>query len=313
MTERIANHIVAGVDGSSRAAEAAAFAVYLARALGGRVTLAAGYVHDPVHPGGRREASERALDGLAAAHRDAGVHLTTLAIPVASPVLALQELARRQAATLLVVGESHVGEAGRVFPGSTAERLVHGAPCPVVVVPAGWSRTFESAPRTIAVATNGSAESCAAVEQAVQLALDWPARLRLYSVCNLDPYAMGLPLGLAATVFQDSREREARQRLDAAVAELPDPVLAEGVLLFGDAAHAIAEHTDGLALLVVGSRGYGPLRSVVAGAVSGWLLRHASCPVMVVPRASAAASRSTAAETAGVSALPSEKSPPSMA
>ena len=39
-----------------------------------------------------------------------------------------------------------------------------------------------------------------------------------------------------------------------------------------------------LDLLVCGSRGYGPLRSVLVGGVSGRLMRSAHCPVIVVPR-----------------------------
>ena len=30
------------------------------------------------------------------------------------------------------------GPVGRVIPGSTAERLMHGAPCPIAIVPPGW-------------------------------------------------------------------------------------------------------------------------------------------------------------------------------
>jgi hypothetical protein len=34
----------------------------------------------------------------------------------------------------------------------------------------------------------------------------------------------------------------------------------------------------------VGSRRYGPLRSVLMGGVSGPLVEHAHCPVLIVPR-----------------------------
>ena len=42
-----------------------------------------------------------------------------------------------------MVGSTRRGPVGRVTPGSTAERLLHGAPCPVAVTPAklaaGWT------------------------------------------------------------------------------------------------------------------------------------------------------------------------------
>jgi nucleotide-binding universal stress UspA family protein len=46
----------------------------------------------------------------------------------------------------------------------------------------------------------------------------------------------------------------------------------------------IVERSLGLDLLVIGSRGYGPLRAVLLGAVSGRVIRDAACPVIVVPR-----------------------------
>ena len=55
-----------------------------------------------------------------------------------SPAHALQAAAEQAGAGIIVVGSSHVGRLGRVLPGSTAERLLHGAPCPVAVVPVGF-------------------------------------------------------------------------------------------------------------------------------------------------------------------------------
>ncbi len=36
--------------------------------------------------------------------------------------------------------------------------------------------------------------------------------------------------------------------------------------------------------MLAGSRGYGPLRSVLVGGVSGRLMRTVQCPMIVVPR-----------------------------
>ena len=50
-------------------------------------------------------------------------------------------------AALIVVGSTHTGRAGRVLPGSTGERLLHGSPCAVAVVPTDYrdSATSRSA------------------------------------------------------------------------------------------------------------------------------------------------------------------------
>lgn len=50
----------------------------------------------------------------------------------------------------------------------------------------------------------------------------------------------------------------------------------------------ISQQLDELDLLVMGSRGYGPVRSALLGAISAEVTRTASCPVLVTPRGSAA-------------------------
>ena len=37
-------------------------------------------------------------------------------------------------------------------------------------------------------------------------------------------------------------------------------------------------------LLIVGSRGYGPMYRLFHGSVSAYLLRHVACPLLVLPR-----------------------------
>ena len=43
-----------------------------------------------------------------------------------------------------------------------------------------------------------------------------------------------------------------------------------------------------LDLLVIGSRGYGPVRRTLLGGVSAEVTRTSACPVLVVPRGAAA-------------------------
>lgn len=53
----------------------------------------------------------------------------------------------------------------------------------------------------------------------------------------------------------------------------------------GDARRVLVEHSRNASLLVVGSRGRGPIASVLLGSVAFWLTRHAEVPLAVVPRA----------------------------
>src|SRR4051794_29511028 len=67
-----------------------------------------------------------------------------------SAAKALQGAVEEEDAGLLVVGSSRRSGLGRVLAGGTAMRLLHGAPCPVTVVPRAWMR--EGPPSTIGVA-----------------------------------------------------------------------------------------------------------------------------------------------------------------
>ena len=61
-------------------------------------------------------------------------------------------------------------------------------------------------------------------------------------------------------------------------------------MLEGDAATELAAASAELDLLVLGSRGYGSVRSALLGSVSRALVRSAACPVVVLPAGSMPAS-----------------------
>jgi hypothetical protein len=63
---------------------------------------------------------------------------------------------------LIVLGSSHRSALGRVLAGTTAERLLHGAPSPVAVAPHGFRMRADGAIKTIAVGHDGSDEAEAA-------------------------------------------------------------------------------------------------------------------------------------------------------
>jgi nucleotide-binding universal stress UspA family protein len=46
----------------------------------------------------------------------------------------------------------------------------------------------------------------------------------------------------------------------------------------------LARQSTEVDLLVAGSRGYGPIRSVLLGGATGRLIREVACAVIVVPR-----------------------------
>ena len=76
----------------------------------------------------------------------------------------------------------------------------------------------------------------------------------------------------------------ASENLNEALAELDGEPRGERFFAVGDAAKMLIEASEDLGLLVLGSRGYGPMHSVLVGGVAGRVVRDAACPVLVLPR-----------------------------
>ncbi len=229
------------------------------------------------------EAQAAVTSAMQRLHDDLGVETRTLS-EVSVP-RGLHVLARELEAGLIVVGSTGRSRTGRVLTGSTAERLLHGAPCPVALAPRDYVRTSVD---TIGVGFVDSPEGHAALGAAHMLAARVGARLRV--IAALHPSG-GLDAAMAAGIrpqrgamLEGRRRAEVEAGLERAVAALPAGVEVESELHVDDPADVllrISEHVD---LLVCGSRGYGPLRSVLLGGVSRRLVDGSQCPVLVLPR-----------------------------
>ena len=92
-------------------------------------------------------------------------------------------------------------------------------------------------------------------------------------------------MACATASLNDVLRRRFEEEVTSAVSELYPDSDASQTLLDGDAQHLLARESSDLDLLVVGSRGYGPLRAVLLGSVSSALVRSARSPLVVVPRA----------------------------
>jgi nucleotide-binding universal stress UspA family protein len=283
-----ARPVVVGYDGTPQAKDALALGAALAATTGDRLILAGAFGADPLLSGGELD-SRRAevLDRLGQAAQE-------LAPAVAGPVerravlgtsaaSALQELAEAEHPRALVLGSCHRGAVGRVVIGSVAERLLHGAPCPVVVASRGLADAGAVELRTVCVGFDGGPEAWTALQRAAQVASAAGARLRVALVVPAIPPVPMMPV-LPAELLEE-RDRAAGVELDHAVRSVTKAVQAESRLLNGDPATRLAEEAArDVDLLVVGSRGYGPVRHVLLGSVSAALMHSSPCPVMVVPR-----------------------------
>ena len=220
-----------------------------------------------------------------------------------SPARALQDAAEQAGAGIIVVGSSHVGRFGRVLPGSTAERLLHGAPCPVAVVPVGFRERGLPVNPVIGCAYLATDDGMTALGAAENLALAISGSLQVMQVVEPPSYLYDtgeMPLNMPeidAKVRADA-DHALLERVEHLSAGLRD---VEGTVHIGKPADRLIALTESVDVMVVGSRGYGPLRSVLLGGVSGRLIRSAACPVIVVPRSSHATVGSLFEPAGGVS------------
>ena len=167
------SEIVVGIDDSAGAQDALAFAARVAHATGASLRLVSVFPCSDLPSRATTKAYREYLRSDAQAMLDrvaAGVEGITTSteaiIADTSPPHALHALAEREDVALVVVGSTHHGPAGRVVPGSTGERLLHGSPCPVAIVPRGYA---DAGPiRTVGVGYDGSDESEAALAAAYQ-------------------------------------------------------------------------------------------------------------------------------------------------
>ena len=202
------------------------------------------------------------------------------------PRMGCSKLADQENAGLIVVGSTHTGRAGRVLPGSTAERLLHGSPCPVAVAPKDYAErpreeltvigcgdrrltVSRTRARHRAPPRGGDRGATAGDSRLPPLAFDTP----------LDGVVRG---GLAS--YNDTLHERAAREFESAIAKIDAEPGIEAELTVGDPGHILAEASEQLDLLVVGSRGYGPMHAVMVGGVAGRLVREAACPMIVVPR-----------------------------
>jgi nucleotide-binding universal stress UspA family protein len=282
--------IVVGIDDSAGARDALAFATRIASCAGASLRLATVFPYSDVPSRSSSEAFRRyleqdALELLRSAAESVDGVTGTDAIADPSAPHALHKLAETVDAAMVVVGSTHRGAAGRVVPGSTGERLLHGSPCPVAIVPRGYATA--DAIRSIGVGYDGSDESKAALDAGYELARHCGASLRVVRV--FDATHIGTPALMTMPGWDSMRDdTEATQRRHFAetVAALPTDVATESSFVVGLPGHELASESWNVDVMVVGSRGYGPRAAVLLGGVSHTLIRKAACPVVVLPRGS---------------------------
>jgi nucleotide-binding universal stress UspA family protein len=138
---------------------------------------------------------------------------------------------------------------------------------------------------TIVVGIDGSKASNRALHWATDRAV---AEHRALTLAHLIPASAPAYLGPGMVTVAEARdvlEGSGHAMLEAArtaVSEHAADVVVHEVLEYADPADFLVRSSESAAMVVVGSRGRGPIRSKLLGSVSVRLVRQAHCPVVVV-------------------------------
>jgi nucleotide-binding universal stress UspA family protein len=260
--------IAIGVDGREGGRDALALAARLADPTGADLVavrdLPFDYAASPPHGD---VAEERAYKEVERDLVAAGVHARIRVLDDPSPARALHRVAEGHHADLIVVGSTGHSPTGRVFAGDHAAGALHGSPCPVAVAPRGLATRRWHAPAVIGVGFDGRPESRQALDLAVALAGETGAAIA------------------AISVVPDAARAAADEELRAAIRDAPVEI--SGRVVDGVAVDELVKLSAGVDLVVVGSRGWGPVRRVLAGSAAVGLMRASHCPVLVLPRGAA--------------------------
>lgn len=135
----------------------------------------------------------------------------------------------------------------------------------------------------ILVTTDFSAQSLPGLEQAAILARKFGSELALVFVAE-DHLPPLLTLDGRERILEKHREQAADRLADYAAKHLGG-LTVETAALAGVAPQEIVRYAKehDVDLIVMASRGYGPIRQLLLGSTAERVLHHAHCPVLMVP------------------------------
>ena len=292
--------ILVPLDFSVDSMEALNYAVWLAKQFRAAIHLVHVYPPDEASApvGGHlllqsAEAIERLNEELTGIHQE---HASTFRpenchIRGGRPYEEIVRLAREIDADLIVLATRGYSGLKHLLLGSSAERVVRNAPCPVLVGPKRKQKAKPNrqafAIRTILVPTDFSQCSLVGTEYAAFLARKFGAILRLFhAMYPYTNYVFVDRAGVRLSGLAEAVEETARQEMDALKQmDFLGGLIVEADLLPGPAVDEIcaAAGSPDVDLIVTSTHGRTGLKHALIGSVAEHVVRYAKRPVLVVP------------------------------
>lgn len=297
--------ILVPVDFSKMSTQAIEAAKRLAQSFGSTIHLA--YVRQFYYPAGftapmppvlpfgtvayDQQAEKRVARELNALANKCGLSSATCHVLAGAPAFdEVCRLAQEIPADLIVMpAHGHTG-LKHVFLGSTAERIVQHSPCPVFVARQNKWQSHKGAAlaiNTVLVPVDFSDCSLQGLKYALPFAGKFAAKIILLHVVDLsyaytaDRFAMYD----LSTLEDAARKAAERQMREFARAVKLSGVKVETLISVGSTVAeicAFAERRD-VDLIITSTHGLTGFKHVLIGSTAEHVVRHATCPVLVVP------------------------------
>ncbi len=289
--------ILVATDFSDTAEAGLDWAIDLAKAHGARIDLVhalmmpnqmGAYLPSPEDMNEQlRQAALGRLDESAVRVRDAGVEVQPELL-LGLPSQTILEAAAASSAELIVVGSLGTTGIKHMLLGSTAERVVQQASCPVLTIHPGDVEQHRPL-RSVLVPTDFSHDAELAIEAALRIlpAGGEVARMTLLHAYHLPfEYTAYGPIPTSLNYLEDS-EGEALEKLEAKRSELAQDGLEVEILAQeGYPPDVIVEtaKATGADLIAMGIQGGSALSNFLLGSTAERVVQHAGCPVLTVRR-----------------------------
>lgn len=281
--------IVVPTDFSAPARQALEWAIALASMHQARIVLV--HAIQPPRLGGTAEVERMLIEAAALKLNqtskpivEARLALMT-ACHIGKPWVVIREAAQAVNADLIVIGSRGLTGLDRLLLGSTADRVLRTASCPVLTVhPSDERPAF----RRVLLATDFSSSARTAMDRALRLlqAVAQPVQLWLLHV-SIPPYMIGsLEVPVALMPDWNVIDQNARCNLES----LAESVRSEHVEVVADVVRgypvnaildeARSRHVD---LIALGTHSVTGIDRFFLGSVAERVIHHAPCPVLTAP------------------------------
>lgn len=205
------------------------------------------------------------------------------------PSQCIEAAAAERGVDLIVMGTHGRTGLQHILLGSTAERVIRTAPCPVLSVKVGRDEASSSTSveairlQRLLIPIDFSASSLEALEYGLQFAKQLAASVTILHV--LEPMAFALDFSLGRSEESRERRRQAESRFETFRTRcMSHGLKVDTVLMPGIPADSILKHaeTQKPDMVIMGTQGRRGISRILSGSVADTMLRLAGCPVLTV-------------------------------